>query len=56
MVGSCPYPQKIDKAGKGLPGTNVLRKFVNYVRKKFYNIGTWFGDHEKLLSSESGQN
>jgi hypothetical protein len=30
------------------PNTNLLRKFVNYCRKKVYNIGS-IGDNEKNI-------
>jgi hypothetical protein len=39
------FPTNIGLFWKGMPGTNtlayyyVLQKFVNYSRKKFYNIG-----------------
>ncbi len=28
-VGSCPNPQTVDRAGKGLPGTNTLPYYEN---------------------------
>jgi hypothetical protein len=36
----------IGQEWKGLPGTNtsLLRIFVKYGRKKFYNIGPWLKD------------
>ncbi len=35
----------IRQGWNGLPGTNanLLQKFVNYCRKKVYNIGPWWG-------------
>jgi hypothetical protein len=40
-VGSRPYPQKLDLGGKACQDkhSSLLRTFVNYGRKKFYNIG-----------------
>ncbi len=42
-VDSWPYPQTSDKAGKACRDkhSSFFQSFVNYGRKKFYNIGTW---------------
>jgi len=39
--GSWPYPQTLDLAGEA---RRFITKFVNYVRKKFYKIGSWLHD------------
>ncbi len=40
---------------KDLQGTNksFLRKFINYIRKEFYNIGSWAQSNETFLSVTS---
>ncbi len=42
-VGSWPFLQTLVKDGKADRDkrSSLLRKFVNYGRKKFYNIDTW---------------
>ncbi len=51
-----PYKQTLDKAGRASHGqySNLLQKFINYGRKKFYNIGpranakkTFYGRNKK---------
>jgi hypothetical protein len=43
-VGSWPC-----RKGLPVPNTNSLRKFVIYVRKKFYNIGPWSSQKMKTF-------
>jgi len=39
-IGSWPYPQTLGSPARD-KHSSLLRKFVNYGRKKFYDIGPW---------------
>ncbi len=51
IVQASGLPTNIRLDRKGLPGTNtsLLRNFVNYGCKKFYNIGPWKDMHDPFL-------
>ncbi len=46
--GSTHKLTRLERLGRDKP-SSLLRKFVNYERKKFYNIGPWFMNKMKII-------